>query len=98
MIVILHSKPNFCIPICHEILSYSICPLTYVCFILGTDTKPSTVESKIQELLSKERGGGAGEEGRREREKEGKDDGGRGGQEGEEEREILEVEGKGSSP
>ena len=86
MIVILHSKPNFCIPICHEILSYSICPLTYVCFILGTDTKPSTVESKIQELLSKERRGGRerteegrekrrektmeGEEGRRERKKE----------------------------
>ena len=57
MIVILHLQSNFYILICHEILSLSICPLTYVCISLGSNHKPSTVESKIHELLSKERGG-----------------------------------------
>lgn len=64
MIVILHLQSNFYILICHEILSLSICPLTYVCISLGSNHKPSTVESKIHELLSKERGGlGRKEEG-----------------------------------
>ena len=57
VIVILHLQSNFYILICHEILSLSICPLTYVCISLGSNHKPSTVESKIHELLSKERGG-----------------------------------------
>ena len=66
MIVILHLQSNFCILFCHEILSSSICPLTYVCISLGSDHKHSCVESKIHKLLSKERGGlGRKEEGKK---------------------------------
>ena len=54
-------------------------------------TKPSTVESRIQELLSKERGGLG-------RKEEGKKGGRKGGKMGQGEREGIEVEGKGNSP